>query len=171
MITVYTIGHSNHESDAFLRLLRLANIEAIVDIRSDPNSSWVSFAKKQNLQALLKSAGIRYIYLGDVLGGRPSNPEYLNPQTGRIDYQSIKRTASFQQGITSVINDCKEYRMCLMCAEENPAQCHRSLLVGDALIRNDVKILHIRGDGRIQTDEELSKERAGVPASQQGFPL
>jgi uncharacterized protein (DUF488 family) len=171
MLTVYTIGHSNYEPDTFLRLLRSAKIKVLVDIRSSPNSSWATFAKKQNLQELLKSAGIKYLYMGDVLGGLPSDPECLDPQTGKTDYRLIQQKASFQQGIIRVINGCKKYRICLMCAEENPAHCHRSLLVGDALIRNDVKILHIRGDGRIQTDEELSKERAGVPASQQGFPL
>lgn len=171
MLTVYTIGHSNHEPNTFLRLLRLAEIETLVDIRSSPNSSWVSFAKKQNLQELLKSAGIKYLYMGDVLGGQPSDPEYLDPQTARIDYQLIQQKVSFQQGIKRVMNGCKKYRICLMCAEESPAHCHRSLLVGDALIRNDVTVLHIRGDGRIQTDEELSKERARVPASQQRFPL
>jgi uncharacterized protein (DUF488 family) len=171
MLTVYTIGHSNHEPDIFLRLLRLAKIEVLVDIRSSPNSTWVTFAKKQNLQELLKAGGIKYLYMGDVLGGQPSDPEYVDPQTGRIDYHLIQQNVSFQQGIKSVMNGCEKYRMCLMCAEENPAHCHRSLLVGDALIQNDVKVLHIRGDGRIQTDEELSKERAGVPTSQQRFPL
>lgn len=171
MLTVYTIGHSNHDPNTFLRLLRLAEIKALIDIRSSPNSSWVSFAKRQNLQELLRSDGIKYLYMGDVLGGQPSAPEYLDPQSGRIDYQLIQRKGSFQQGIKRVMDGCKKYRICLMCAEESPAHCHRSLLVGDSLIRNDVKVLHIRGDGRIQMDEELSKERAGVPASQQRFPL
>jgi len=171
MTTIYTIGHSNHEPDNFLQLLRLAKIEALVDIRSNPNSSWVLYAKKQDLKKLLQSAGIKYLYMGDVLGGQPSDPECLDPQTGKIDYQLIQRKDSFQQGITRVINGCKKYRICLMCAEENPAHCHRSLLVSDTLSRKGINVLHIRGDGRIQTDEELSKERAGVPTSQQRFSL
>lgn len=109
--------------------------------------------------------------MGDVLGGKPSDPEYLDSNTGRIEYQLIQLKVSFQRGIIRVMNGGKKYKICLMCAEENPAHCHRSLLVGDALIRNDVKVLHIRGDGRIQTEEELSKERAGVSARQQRFPL
>jgi len=59
----------------------------------------------------------------------------------------------------------------LMCAEESPAHCHRSLLVGDALSQKGIRVLHIRGDERIQTDEELWKERMGVPANQHKLPL
>lgn len=171
MLTIYTVGHSNHEPDIFLQLLRLARIEILVDVRSNPNSSWAPFAKRQNLQELLKSASIKYLYMGDTLGGHPSDPECFDPQTGKTDYQLIQQKVSFQEGIIRLLNGCKEYRICLMCAEENPAHCHRSLLVGDALTRNGVDVLHIRGDGRIQTEEELSKERAGVPASQQRFAL
>lgn len=171
MVTIYTIGHSNHEPDTFLRLLRLANIEALVDIRSNPNSSWVSFAEKRNLKELLTSVGIKYLYMGDVLGGQPSDPQCLNPQTGSVDYRLIQKKESFQNGIMRLVNGCKKYRICLMCAEENPIHCHRSLLVGNALSHKGVNVLHIRGDERVQTDDELLKERVGVPVTQQSFPI
>lgn len=170
MIIIYTIGHSNHEPDAFLRLLRLAKIEVLVDVRSNPNSAFATFANQYSLKNLLESVGIRYLYMGDILGGRPSNSE--SPESlSKEYYRTTQEKESFKEGIARLINGAKKYHVCLMCAEESPAYCHRSLLVGSALSREGVRILHIRGDERIQTDDELSKERAGVPVNQQLLPL
>jgi len=171
MQTIYTIGHSNHSPEAFKRLLDMAKVEFLVDIRSNPNSSWASFAKKQNLEEILWSAGIKYVYMGDTLGGHPSDLDCYDPKTSKIDYRMIQQKETFKRSISRLINGAKKYRICLMCAEESPAHCHRSLLVGDALSQKGIRVLHIRGDERIQTDEELWKERMGVPANQHKLPL
>lgn len=171
MAIIYTIGHSNHEPDEFLRLLRVVKVDVLVDVRSNPNSSWADFAKKDNLTNLLKSSGIRYVYMGDMLGGYPSEEECYDPRTGKADYALIREREPFKRGIARLLNGSRRYTICIMCAEENPAHCHRSLLVANALSQRGANILHIRGDGHIQTDEELSKERAGVPANQQKLPL
>jgi len=166
MQIIYTIGHSNHSPEAFTGLLGMAQVEFLVDIRSNPNSSWASFANKQNLKEILGAKGIKYVYMGDTLGGHPSNPDCYDPRTGKVDYQVIRQQETFKRSISRLINGSKKYRICLMCAEESPANCHRSLLVGDALSQKGIQVLHIRGDERIQTDEELLKERAGVASNQ-----
>ncbi len=171
MQTIYTIGHSNHESDTFLRLLTLAGIEVIVDVRSNPNSTWAQFANRDNLKKLLKSLEIKYSYMGDVLGGHPSDTEDYNPKTGKADYTSIREKEPFKEGIDRLMNGANTYRICLMCAEENPAYCHRSLLIAKELSRRGINVVHIRGDERLQSDEDLLKERAKVPANQQTLPL
>lgn len=171
MRTIYTIGHSNHESEYFLKLLRLARVEALVDVRSNPNSAWMPFAKKDNLRDLLSSAGIKYLYMGDTLGGQPSDPVCYDSQTGKPNYELIQTKDSFKESIKRLVEGSKMYRICLMCAEESPVDCHRSLLLGNALSREGLQVLHLRGNERIQTDEELSKERAGVPLAQQKLAL
>ena len=169
--TVYTIGHSNHPPETFVRLLTEATIEVLVDVRSNPDSSWVSYANPHNLKQILKTAGIQYLYLGDVLGGRTSNSDCYNPQTGKVDYQAMRNKESFQRGLNRLLGDLGKYRICIMCAEEDPSSCHRNLLVGEGLRQQGVQILHIRGTGRIQTDEELWKEKAGVGVDQLQLPL
>jgi uncharacterized protein (DUF488 family) len=171
MQLIYTIGHSNSSPETFTRLLEMAKVEFLVDIRSNPNSGWVSFANSQNLKETLTAKGITYIYMGDTLGGHPSDPDCYDPQTGKVDYRIIRQKETFKRSISRLVIGSKKYRICLMCAEESPVHCHRSLLVGDALSQEGVQILHIRGDDRIQTDEELLKERAGVIASQYILPL
>ena len=169
--TVYTIGHSNHSPDTFVRLLTEVKVEVLVDVRSNPGSPWTSYANPHDLKQILKAAGIQYLYLGDMLGGRPSDPDCYNPQTGKMDYQLIQNKESFQRGLSRLLEGLKKYRVCVMCAEEDPSSCHRNLLVGESLRREGVQILHIRGSGQIQTDEELWKERARVGANQLSLPL
>lgn len=168
---IYTIGHSNHSPETFVQLLTQAKIEVLMDIRSNPRSPWVSYAKPYDLKQILKAAGIRYLYLGDILGGRPSDPDCYNLQTGKADYQAMQNKESFQGGINRLLEGLRKYRICVMCAEEDPSSCHRNLLVGEGLRRKGTQILHIRGNGQIQTDEELWKEKTGVGVNQLSLPL
>ena len=168
---IYTVGHSNHSAETFVKLLTQAKIEVLVDVRSNPSSSWTSYANPYDLKQILKAEGIRYLYLGDVLGGRPSDPDCYNSQTGKADYQAIQNEEPFQRGINRLLEGLKKYRICVMCAEEDPSSCHRNLLVGESLRREGVQILHIRGNGQIQTDEELWKDEAGVGVNQLSLPL
>lgn len=171
MATIYTIGHSNHEPNEFLSLLHLVDTNTLVDIRSNPNSTWAKFANRDNLEKLLYSAGIKYEYMGNTLGGLPSDQGSYDWKTGKADYNVMKENESFKKSILKLLDESKKQNICLLCAEENPAQCHRNLLVGFALNQFKANILHIRGNGRIQTDEELYKERAGVSSNQQRLAL
>lgn len=168
---IYTIGHSNHTQEQFLNLLTAAKIQVLVDVRSNPNSRWAAFANEDNLKEILESVQIQYIYLGDVLGGRPSDSDSYDNQTGKVDYRAIREKEYFRHGINRLLDELKRYRVCIMCAEEDPTSCHRNLLVAENLRQAGVKIFHIRGDGRVQTDEELWKEKVGVAANQYQLPL
>jgi uncharacterized protein (DUF488 family) len=169
--TVYTIGHSNHAPEVLVKLLKDSAIGVVVDVRSKPASLWVTHATPRDLKQILNAAGIQYLYLGDALGGRPNDPEYYNPETGKADYPAMQQLASFREGLNRLIGALRKYRVCIMCAEENPSSCHRHLLVGEGLRKEGVRILHIRGNGRVQTDEDLHKEIAGVPPNQLSMPL
>jgi len=168
---IYTIGHSNHTQDEFLDLLIKTKIEVLVDVRSNPNSRWATFANRDNIEKTLKSLQIKYLYLGDVLGGRPQDLENPDNDIGKIDYKSIREKESYQQGIKRLLDGLKRFRVCIMCAEEDPSSCHRNLLVAESLRKQGVQLFHIRGDGRIQTDEELWKEKLGIAANQPLLPL
>ena len=168
---VYTIGHSNHPPETFVQLLTEAKIDVLVDVRSNPGSPWASYANPRDLKQILKATSIQYLYLGDVLGGRTSDSDCYNPQTGKADYQAMRNKESFQRGLNRLLEGLKKYRICIMCAEEDPSSCHRNLLVGEGLRREGVQILHIRGTGQIQTDEELWKDKTGVGVNQLSLPL
>lgn len=152
--TVYTIGHSSVSLEQFLSLLKAAAIEAIADVRSSPYSRRNPQFNRESLKAALNLEGIAYSWLGDELGGRPKRPQYFCE--GVADYRKMRTDAWFEQGLARIDNGLKSYRIALMCAERNPLECHRCLLVGRALHNRGKPVIHLLHDGsRIaQTDVE-----------------
>ena len=152
MSTVYTLGHSCHSLSHFLGLLRQHGIALVVDVRSRPYSRYVPPFNRKALEEALKREGIAYHFLGDKLGGRPENQEF-HREDGTIDYGKLQRSPLFQEGIIEVISLAEKFRLALLCGEEDPKRCHRKRLIGPMLKRSGVEVLHIRGDGSIENDE------------------
>ena len=150
-LVVYSIGHSNHPIDRFLELLRTADVTAVADVRSVPYSRrWPQFGRTR-LEPALASADIAYVYLGAELGGRPDDPALL--RNGRPDYERMAATPKFQAGLDRVIDGARRYRIALMCAEREPRECHRFLLVSPHLVARGVTMQHILADGTIEPHE------------------
>ena len=157
---VYTVGHSNHDLQGFVDLLRRHRIEVLVDVRSQPYSAYATQFAATPLKEALTAAGIRYLFLGRELGGRPQDPSCYDPD-GRVDYGRVAATPLFQDGIARLRRGIARYRVALLCAEENPAGCHRRRLVGRVLERGGVEVLHIRGSGELEPDAAIAaRERS-----------
>jgi uncharacterized protein (DUF488 family) len=154
---IFTIGHSNHALEIFLDLLRQHGVEVLVDVRSQPYSRYTPHFTATALKSAVLEAGLRYLYLGKELGGRPDpdNDAFYNPE-GHVYYNRVAEWSCFQEGIERVLTGIARYRVALLCAEEDPIDCHRHLLIGWVLQdRHDVEVLHIRGDGSVQAEREL----------------
>jgi uncharacterized protein (DUF488 family) len=144
---LFTIGHSNHPIDRFLELLNGAGITALADVRSQPVSRRYPWFSAGRLRETLAHAGIAYVPMGDALGGRPRDPALL--RDGIADYEAMARTPVFNAGIERVMAGVERYRVCLMCAEREPLDCHRCLLVAPALTARGMKLGHILADRSI----------------------
>jgi uncharacterized protein (DUF488 family) len=162
---VYTIGHSNHALDVFLALLRQYEIEVLVDTRSRPHSTYVPHFNHDVLQPAAANAGLRFVFLGNELGGRPDGADYYD-ERGHVLYDRVAQRADFQQGVVKVEKGATSHKIAMLCSEENPATCHRRLLVGRVLGERGTKVLHIRGDGRLQSEAELEAEETGTDTAQ-----
>lgn len=148
---ILTIGHSTHEWGSFLALLRQHGVTAVGDVRSSPYSRHNPQFNREPLEAALKSAGIAYVFLGRELGGRADDPAcYVD---GRIRYDRVAHTAVFLQGIERVERGTKEHRIALLCAEKEPLDCHRTLLVARALAERGFSVQHILANGEIESHE------------------
>ena len=121
---------------------------AIADVRSVPFSRRFPWFSSRTLADRLQSKGIAYAMMGDSLGGRPANPALY--RDGVADYEAMAGTADFHAGIDRVIADMAHHRLCLMCSEREPLDCHRCLLVGRTLAKLGCKISHILGDGSVE---------------------
>ena len=154
---LFSIGHSNHTSEKFLDLLRQHRIEVLVDARSHPYSRFTPHFRARLLQEAVTGAGIEYLFMGKELGGRPDGDEFYDAE-GHVLYWRVAESQLFLDGIARLENGIKKYRVAIMCSEENPAVCHRRLLVGRVLKTRGVQLEHIRGDGSILTEAELQAE-------------
>ncbi|MCI0441391.1 MAG: DUF488 domain-containing protein [Chloroflexi bacterium] len=152
---IYTIGHSRHEWEMFLALLKTHGIETLVDVRSKPVSRFARFANKRVLPHLLEREGIRHAYLGDSLGGKPADESYYDAK-GSPNYERIASEPGFKKGIDELLKLAKNSRVAIMCAEEDPTKCHRRLLIGPSLTERGVELLHIRKDGSVQAEREFT---------------
>lgn len=157
---IFTIGHSNHPLERFLELLKAHNIEVFVDVRSHPYSKHAPHFDHQLLKARVTVAGIRYLFLGAELGGRPKGEEFYDAD-GHVLYSRVAESAAFLEGISRLEAGIQKYKVAIMCSEENPAVCHRRLLIGRVLIMRGIRVSHIRGDSRVQTDAELAGQEQG----------
>jgi uncharacterized protein (DUF488 family) len=149
---IYTVGHSNHPIEKFLSLLTGNGITAIADVRSQPFSRRFPQFNKERLATTLAEHGIAYVFLGQELGAR-SNDETCY-EDGRVQYQRLAATPLFKQGVDRVLTGAEKYRVALMCAEKEPLDCHRTLLVSRALEQRGASIAHILADGNMETQAQ-----------------
>jgi uncharacterized protein (DUF488 family) len=157
MARILTLGHSNHAMGHLVDLLTMHGVQVIVDVRSQPYSKYATQFNQEALKIGLQNVGLRYVYLGRELGGRPEGHEFYDVD-GHVQYDRLAATHLFREGLRRLENGIAGYEVAMLCAEENPAACHRRLLVGRILLGRGVQVEHIRGDGRLQTDEEVEAE-------------
>jgi uncharacterized protein (DUF488 family) len=153
--TVYTIGHSNHGIAAFVALLRAAGVTAVADVRSVPYSRRHPQFNKREIEASLQAAGIAYVFLGDRLGARPRDRGCY--RAGRADYRLIADTEAFRDGLRRVEEGAEKYTIVLMCAEREPLDCHRTVLVARHLQRRGMRVVHILAEGTTETNEAVER--------------
>lgn len=165
--SIWTLGHSNHPLDHFLGLLAEHGIEVVADVRSRPYSRYAPHFSRDALQASVTSAGLRYLFLGKELGGRPADASFYD-EGGHVRYDRLAETPRFRAGIARLLAAISRWRVALVCAEEDPRDCHRRLVVGRVLVERSIGLLHIRGDRTVVGDADLTV-RAGVPAVQLGL--
>ena len=155
MSSFLTIGHSNHSIEVWLALVRQHGIEVVVDTRSSPYSKYAFQFDREQIQRSLEELGVRYLFLGEELGGRPANPAYYDA-TGRVVYSLLRKDSAFQAAIVRLEKGMERFRIALLCGEEDPAHCHRRLLIGRVLQERGHEMTHIRGDGLLETDDDVA---------------
>lgn len=148
---VLTVGHSTHSLEAFVPLLQQHGVTALADVRSAPYSRFNPQFSREALGQSMIAHGIKYVFLGRELGARSADRSCY--EDGRIQYARLARTDLFRRGIERVVRGATDYRVALMCAEKEPLECHRTLLVARALAELGFVVQHILADGRVESHE------------------
>lgn len=155
MTEILTIGHSNHDIDAFLGILKKHEVRVLVDVRSDPYSRYSPQFNKSDFERRVRAAGIDYRYSGSYLGGKPKDPSLYTP-SGKPDYDALAATPAFQDELRAVVELADRKRLALMCSEADPMGCHRERMVAQVLRSWGVKVTHILPDGATAQPEQTS---------------
>jgi uncharacterized protein (DUF488 family) len=145
---LFSIGHSNIAAERFIGLLREASVNAVADVRSTPFSRRFPWFSSKTLAATLAQHGVAYLAYGETLGGRPRDATLY--RDGVADYEAMAQQPDFQAGLDRLRADAVRFRVCLMCAEREPLDCHRCLLVARALGECGLAIGHILHDATIE---------------------
>jgi uncharacterized protein (DUF488 family) len=176
---IYTVGHSNHPIARFLELLRGPGVNLLADVRSAPYSRFNPQFRRDPLTAALHEHGIEYLFLGAELGARSKDPSCY--EDGRVSYRKLAATELFRRGIERLLTAARTHRVAIMCAEKDPLDCHRTILVTRELIRRGESVAHILGSGAIESHEmtmqrlrdrlELEQDLFGGDVDEQAYEL
>ena len=155
--TVLTIGHSTHPQGRFIALLRQHGVTALCDVRSKPYSRMNPQFNREELKEALLTRGIEYSFLGKELGARSDDPNCY--ENGKVKYDRLAATELFRYGLKRVLRGMRDgFRIALMCAEKEPLECHRTILVARHLVAQGVTVEHILADGSLENhDAALSR--------------
>lgn len=154
--SLYSIGHGQKPIEEFVNELKSFGIEYLIDVRTSPYSKWASHFNKGIIEKWLTQAGLKYGYMGDVIGGRPINDACYD-DLGYFDYQKMANEPTFVRGILRLVEANKQHcKVAVMCSESDPSECHRSKLIGRELyFKYDLKMTHIIGIGKTTSQEAI----------------
>jgi uncharacterized protein (DUF488 family) len=152
MTAVYTVGHSNHSEQAFVRLLQDNGITAIADVRSSPYSRFNPQFNREALIRTLRAVGIAYVFLGAELGARSEDGSCYDD--GKVQYDRLAKTDVFKRGLERVVEGSGTYCVALMCAEKDPLDCHRTILVARHLVERGLEVKHVLAGGAVETHDD-----------------
>jgi uncharacterized protein (DUF488 family) len=146
MRSIKTIGHSNHPIERFVDLLKAGGVERLVDVRSTPYSRRFPQFGRERLSKSLAAARIDYVWEGAALGGKP--------EAGG-SYDTLAARPAFKEALDRLIAGRENATLCLMCAEKEPLDCHRTVLVSRRLAERGVEIEHLLADGKVRAHGDV----------------
>ena len=154
---IYTIGHSNYTMERLIDMLEYYNINCVVDIRGTPYSKYNIQFDKEAIRYTLTNAGFVYIYMGKELAAKRIRKNSYNNE-GYSNFEEVIKEEEFKRGVERLKNRCeKGYKIILLGAMQDPIRCHRSILVGRELVKNDFDVKHILDDYSIVTQDDIEE--------------
>ncbi|MBN1321469.1 MAG: DUF488 domain-containing protein [Thermoleophilia bacterium] len=145
MTPLCTSGYQGQDAAAWSARLLAHGIEVVVDVRDLPLSRKKGFSKSQ-LKALLGERGIKYLHVKEL-----GNPKvYRDALRQGLDFEEFARI--FRRRLETKATTLEELsdlaasrRVCLLCYEEDPTTCHRSLVAESVACRRPdaIEVVHL----------------------------
>ncbi len=157
LVPILTAGYGNRGFENFVALMKRHGVTHLVDVRSVPQSGYWEDFRRERLQRIVPEAGLRYVYMGDTLGGIENSPVLCK------DPDSVELAPFFDEpklalGLDKLIQAAESRTVCLMCGCLRPHRCHRFRLVGEALDRRGVEVLHLDDQGEAVSHAAIAEQ-------------
>ncbi|MGI6307195.1 MAG: DUF488 family protein [Dethiobacteria bacterium] len=153
--TVYSIGYSGFSMSDFINTLQSNKISLVVDVRSHPYSQYFSDYNKESLEQTLKYKGIYYRNYAKEFGARQDERRYYSSE-GYLDFELFAKSSPFLSGFDRLVKSMMQnYRFALMCAEKDPINCHRTILVTRSFHDAGYKVKHLLPNNGMVTQEDI----------------
>lgn len=152
---LFTIGYSGYpDVDEFISELKKYGIQILIDVRSNPYSAFFNNYNKDQLSVKLKENGIYYRNFAKQFGARQENITFY--KNGRLDFEVFSESGQFLEGVHTV--EKSTAIIAFMCAEKNPSECHRAILVAKAFSDRGHEIIHIIPNDITLTQKDIDDE-------------
>lgn len=163
---LWSIGHSTHDLDEFLGLLRRHSVVHLADVRTVPRSRRHPHFRTEAMAASLPAAGVAYRHFPGLGGFRKPRPDSPNAGWQNLSFRGYAdhtQSDEFAAAVAELCTWAAEDRTAMMCSEAVWWRCHRRL-VADRLVSSGWEVLHIAPDGRTSSHEltEFAVERDGL---------
>lgn len=152
---IYSIGHGGRSVEEFFGLLQKYEINFLIDVRTNPFSRFYTHFNRKNLEEICQQYGVTYVFMGDDLGGKPSNRSCYDKE-GHVIYERVMETENFIYSANRIITAYnKNLKVACMCSELKPCECHRSKMIGRYLYDKNVEMQHIDKDGKLVSQKDV----------------
>lgn len=154
---IFTVGHSTHQLDFFLSLIKEYDVNCIIDVRSVAASSYNPQYNQEPFKNYLKNHGVTYMHFPEEFGARFNDPDLLDDE-GKVDFEKVRKSYNFKMGVERLWQGLeKGFKMALMCSESEPLDCHRFSMVSLALVKDGFDVKHIMKDKSLKSNNDLEK--------------
>lgn len=154
---ILTIGYGNRSTADVFKLLNAHSCSFLIDVRSSPYSRTFPEYNRECLKNDCGQAGIKYVFMGDLLGGRPAAKDCYTAD-GHVNYGKLAEKPFFLKGIQRLQDALSQgYRTALLCSEKKPEKCHRSKLIGSVLAQKGIPVLHIDEQNQLISQTSVIK--------------
>ena len=158
MNTIFTIGYTGFDIQNFIDTLKNHEINVVIDVRSSPYSERYPSYNKNTLETKLKENGIYYRNYVSEFGARQENKKFYSGE-GYLDFELFAKSEQFLSGVEKIKNSIsKGYKVVLLCAEKEPIQCHRTILVSRAFSDAGYNIVHLMPNNQSKSQKKIEHE-------------
>ncbi len=152
---VYSIGYGNRNPTETIQLVLQAGCAFLIDVRSSPYSKYSPQYNREEFEKACHGAGLKYVFMGDHLGGRPHSPDCYDAD-GKVNYQKVECDHKFLAGVARVeLAISKGIQVAVMCSELRPEECHRTKLIGKVLTERSHVVHHVDADGTLISHDKV----------------